>query len=232
MAPAATLQTAARPGPSSPGPGALPSPEGLGLLHIFHRAATAANSKELSLPPEPVVPWPLTLNLTETQGSPAASQPGVGRKDGCEPDVPGLAPLPTFAHFCESTGSLHARPRRPLLGPPSRRPALPGPPAWQRGPRALCPALVTREWGGQGAYLRMCATSWVVRGLSSTLLEPVGQKPRSPRRGVPPPGEARPPASRPRVRFPEEEGPPGAARGLELGPGTSAAGAWSPLHCK
>ena len=108
VAPAATLQTAARPGTSSPGPGALPSPEGLGLLHIFHRAATAANSKELSLPPEPVVPWPLTLNLTETQGSPAASQPGVGRKDGCEPDVPGLAPLPTFAHFCESTGSLQA----------------------------------------------------------------------------------------------------------------------------
>lgn len=42
------------------------------------------------------------------------------------------------------------------------------------GPHALGPALVTREWGGQGAYLRMCATSWVVRGLSSTLLEPAG----------------------------------------------------------
>ena len=122
---------------------------------------------------------------------------------------------------------------RPPVAPPSpAQPALPGPPARPRVPRALCPALVTREWGGQGAYLRMCATSWVVRGLSSTLLEPVGQKPRSPRRGVPSPEEASPPASRPRARFPEEEGPPGAARGLELGPGTSAAGAWSPLHCK
>lgn len=41
--PAAALQMAARPGPSPPGPAALPSPEGLGLPHIFPRAATAAD---------------------------------------------------------------------------------------------------------------------------------------------------------------------------------------------
>lgn len=122
---------------------------------------------------------------------------GVFQEKACAHRRPGRRGCPA-----PPGGRGSAQPARPLSllpCPPSRRPAFPPPPAWPRGPRALCPALVTRQWGGQGAYLRMCATSWVVRGLSSTLLEPVGQKPQPPRRGVPPPGEARLPASPPRA---------------------------------
>lgn len=62
-----------------------------------------------------------------------------------------------------------------LLGPALPCSASPPVPACvATGSVCSRPALVTREWGGQGAYLRMCATSWVVRGLSSTLLEPAG----------------------------------------------------------
>ena len=74
-----------------PGPGPRPldpkpsrRPRGWGSSMLFlEQQAIAANSKELSLPPEPGVPWPPTPDLTETQGPPVASQPGIRRRGGC-----------------------------------------------------------------------------------------------------------------------------------------------------
>lgn len=51
--------------------------------HFPSSSNSRKQSKELSLLPEPGVPWPLTPDLTETQGPPVASHPGVGRRGGC-----------------------------------------------------------------------------------------------------------------------------------------------------
>lgn len=89
-----------------------------------------------------------------------------------------------------------------------------------------------RREGGQGVYLRMCATSWDVRGLSSTLLEPARQKPRGhPAAGLRPTSwrswptnlkDQNPTAGAARLQLEGAEGQRVVVCGPELGPGKQA----------
>lgn len=89
-----------------------------------------------------------------------------------------------------------------------------------------------RRESGQGVYLRMCATSWDVRGLSSTLLEPARQKPRGhPAAGMRPTSwrswptnlkDQNPMAGAARLQLEGAEGQRVVVCGPELGPGKQA----------